>query len=90
MQRTFILENDSEQFERPSVGGDSSLIIEDVPRQKVIDSLPSSLKDSGDSIAALKNTSRYADQSAAIESGEKAPKNNRFVPDPNRVAQLQL
>ena len=90
-QRTFILENVSEQL-----GGimshNSSLLIEEVnnvPVQKVLDSLPGSLQDSEESIAAMKNTSRYGvDQSPSlvINSPDRAPTNKRFVPDPKRVA----
>ena len=87
------MENVSEQL-GGIMSNNSSLLIEEVnnvPMHKVLDSLPGSLKDSEESIAALKNTSRYGiDQSPSIVSPERPPTNKRFVPDPARVAKLQL
>ena len=94
-QRTFILENVSEQL-GGIMSNNSSLQIKEVnniPMQKVLDSLPGSLKDSEESLASLKNLSRYdvrRNPSTAMVGSSKSTIKNRFVPDPERVAKLGL
>ena len=94
-QRTFILESNSDQL-GGIMSNNSSLQIKEVnniPMQKVLDSLPGSLKDSEESLASLKNLSRYdvrRNPSTAMVGSSKSTIKNRFVPDPERVAKLGL